>query len=123
MNTLLWISLGAIAGANLRHFAILQVNRWLAGFPYGTLLVNVTGSLLLGFFLFWAQERNLMDERWRLLVAVGFCGGYTTFSTFAFETFALIEQGNWLLAAANVLISNLVCIGAVMLGAYAARSL
>ena len=61
-------------------------------FPYGTLLINVTGSLVLGFFLVLAGERMLLDPRWRLLVAIGFCGSYTTFSSYAFETFAYMSK-------------------------------
>ena len=81
-----------------------------ATFPYGTLLINFTGSFVLGFFLIWIGERVLVDPRWRLLIAIGFCGSYTTFSSYAFETFALGEQGQWLLAGANILFSNLFCL-------------
>ncbi len=93
------------------------------GFPFGTLLINFTGSLALGFFLTWAGERALADPRWRLLIAVGFCGGYTTFSSYAYESFALAEQGQWLPFALNVVGSNLLCLIAVLLGAMLARSL
>jgi CrcB protein len=61
-------------------------------FPHGTLIINVTGSFILGFFLIWTTDRVLVDPRWRLVVAVGFCWGYTTYSSYAFETFALFEQ-------------------------------
>jgi CrcB protein len=63
----------------------------------------------------------LVDPRWRLLVAVGFCGSYTTFSSYAFETFALMEQGQWLLMALNIVISNALCFLAVLAGAAVAR--
>jgi CrcB protein len=118
----LWIDLGAVAGASARYFLsgfIARVHT--SGFPCGTLLINITGSLLLGFFLIWSSERVLIDPRWRLLVAVGFCGSYTTFSSYAFETFALGEQGQWLLMGLNVLASNLVCLVSVMAGAAMAR--
>ncbi len=84
---------------------------FLPRFPYGTLLINFTGSFMLGFFLIWIGERVLADPRWRLLIAVGFCGSYTTFSSYAFETFALGEQGQWLLAGLNVVASNVFCLG------------
>ena len=123
MQTILWISLGAAAGANLRYFIAQFVARLTrSSFPYGTLLINVTGSFVLGFFLVWTSERVLADPRWRLLVAVGFCGGYTTFSSFAYESFALFEQGRWLSSLWNVAGTNLLCLAAVVLGAALARA-
>ena len=96
----------------LRPLPAQQLRReaGLHAFPYGTLLINVTGSLLLGFFLILATERLFIADHWRLLVAVGFCGSYTTFSSYAFESFALMEQGQWLQAAMNVVGSNLLCL-------------
>ncbi len=119
-----WISVGAVLGANLRYFLSKIVTRLSdAAFPFGTLIINVTGSLLLGFFLIWTTERVLVDPRWRWLVAIGFCGSYTTFSSYAFETMAYFEQGNWTLFAGNILSNNLLCLGAVLAGAAAARAI
>jgi CrcB protein len=120
----LWIALGAVVGASARYFLsgfVAKVHP--SSFPYGTLLINITGSMVLGFFLIWSGERVLIDPRWRLLIAIGFCGSYTTFSSYAFETFALGEQGQWLLMGLNVLASNLLCLVAVMAGAAMARGL
>jgi CrcB protein len=117
-----WIALGAIAGASARYFLSSYITRSIAAsFPYGTLLINVSGSLLLGFFLIFSGERVLVDPRWRLLVAIGFCGSYTTFSSYAFETFASMEQGQWLVMAANVVANNALCLAAVLAGAAIAR--
>jgi CrcB protein len=91
-------------------------------FPFGTLLINVSGSLLLGFFLALTSERLLLDPRWRLLVAVGFCGSYTTFSGYAYETIAYVEQGQWLLMSGNVVANNVLCLAAVLAGAAIARA-
>lgn len=118
----LWIALGAVAGASARYFLSGYIAKVLSStFPYGTLLINISGSLILGFFLVLTSERVLVDVRWRWLVAIGFCGSYTTFSSYAFETFALFEQGQWLLVAWNVLASNLLCLASVLAGAALAR--
>ena len=118
------ISVGAIVGANLRYWMSRSAVRWLGPvFPYGTLSINVLGSFVLGFFLVWTSERVLVDPRWRLLIAVGFCGGYTTFSSYAYETMAFFEQGQWTLMAANFLANNLLACGAVVAGMVLARVL
>ena len=118
----LWIALGAVVGASARYFLSGYIAKSFASsFPCGTLFINITGSLLLGFFLVLTGERLLVDARWRLLVAIGFCGSYTTFSSYAFETFALFEQGQWVLVAWNVMASNLLCFASVLVGAALAR--
>lgn len=120
----LWICLGAVVGASARYFISGQVARAVASvFPYGTLIINITGSFILGFFLVLTGERLLVDARWRWLVAIGFCGSYTTFSSYAFETFALFEQGQWWLVAANLVGSNLLCLVSVVAGAALARAM
>jgi fluoride exporter len=124
VQTVLLISIGAIIGANLRFFVAQYVARLIPStFPLGTLVINITASFILGFFLIWTSERVLADPRWRLFIAVGFCATYSTYSSFAFETFALFEKGQMALAALNILGTNVVCLIAVMLGAMLARSL
>lgn len=123
MQAVFWISLGAIAGANARYFLSRWASRVLnPAFPYGTLIINITGSLLLGFFLTWTSERVLADPRWRFLIAIGFCGAYTTFSSYAFETMYYFEQGHWLLFAANILANNILCLVAALAGIAIARA-
>jgi CrcB protein len=118
------ISLGAIVGANLRYWMSRYAARLLGPiFPYGTLSINVLGSFVLGFFLVWTTERVMVDPRWRLLIAVGFCGGYTTFSSYAYETMAFFEQGQWTLMAANFFANNLLSCLAVLGGMALARVL
>jgi fluoride exporter len=120
----LWIALGAVVGASARYVVSNQIARHFSTiFPFGTLLINVSGSLVLGFFLVYSTERVLLDPRWRALVAIGFCGSYTTFSSYAFESFALMEQGQWLLTGANLVASNALCLAAVLTGAALARGL
>jgi CrcB protein len=118
------ISLGAIVGANLRYLISRDTARWLGPvFPYGTMFINIAGSFIVGFFMIWTTERMLVDPRWRLLVVVGFCGGFTTFSSYAFETMAYFEQGQWQLMATNVLGNNLLCLLAALAGMGLARVL
>jgi len=118
------ISIAAIIGANLRYlFSRLAVNALGPIFPYGTLFINIVGSFIVGFFVIWTTERALVDPRWRLLVVVGFCGSFTTFSSYAFETMAYFEQGQWGLMLANILTNNLLCLDGVLGGMALARAL
>ena len=124
MLDFLVISLGAIVGANARYWMSRSALRLLGPvFPYGTLAINVLGSFVLGFFLAWITQRGIVDPRWRLLVAVGFCGGFTTFSSYAVESMALMEQGQWLLVATNIVSNNLLSLAAVVAGMALARLL
>ena len=123
MQNIVWISLGAALGANLRHFVAQQVARLTAEFPFGTVIVNVTGSFLLGMIIVWTTDRLNVDPRGRLFAVVGFCGGYTTFSTFAVDTFVLWEQRRWMAAASNIVLSNALSLAGVVLGGALARYL
>jgi fluoride exporter len=116
--------MGAILGANARYFLGQYAARLAASsLPYGTLLINLTGSFVLGFFLVWTTDRVVADPRWRWFLAIGFCGSYTTFSSYAYETFALLEQGQWQVSALNILASNVLCLAGVAAGAALARAL
>ena len=124
MEKFLYISAGAILGANLRYWIGDWAARKLgAGFPYGTLLINFTGSLLLGFFITIAAERLLVDPRLRLLVTVGFLGSYTTFSTFTYESLNLLLKGQVLAGLLNLLGSILLGVAAVGIGIFLAKSI
>lgn len=118
------ISTGAILGANARYW----IGDWAAKnigtkFPYGTLIINFTGSLLIGFFLTLATERLVIDPRWRLMIAVGFLGAYTTFSTYAYESYNLFQNGQWLLGLTNLVGSTILAFIAVGAGAYLGKIL
>ena len=124
MKDFLAISLAAVVGANLRYLLSRFAARELgAVFPYGTLGINILGSFIVGFFVIWTTERALVDPRWRLLVVVGFCGSFTTFSSYAFETMAYFEQGQWALMLANIFSNNLLCLGGALAGMALARGL
>lgn len=124
LNDMFWISLGAIIGANLRYFVNrISVKYLSADLPFGTFIVNLTGSFILGFFLAWTLERVEVDPRWRSFVAVGFCGAYTTFSSFSYETYALVEQSDYALAALNFICNNLFSLIAVIAGIVLARAI
>jgi CrcB protein len=119
-----WVSLGGIVGACARYF-LSRFSAKLLGtsFPWGTLFINISGSFILGLFLVYTTERVFVDPRWRLLVAIGFCGAYTTFSSYAYESVVYFQQGNWMLFAGNVLANNLLCLAAVLAAAALARAL
>jgi len=118
------ISVAAIVGANLRYLLSRLAAKELGPiFPYGTLFINIVGSFIVGFFVIWTTERVLLDPRWRLLVVIGFCGSFTTFSSYAFETVAYFEQGQWGLMLANILSNNLLCLGGALAGMALARTL
>jgi CrcB protein len=124
VKDLLAISIAAIAGANFRYFlSRLAAREFGPVFPVGTLIINILGSFIVGFFIIWTSERVLLDPRWRLLVVVGFCGSFTTFSSYAFETMSYFEQGQWGLMFTNVLSNNLLCLGGALAGMALARVL
>lgn len=108
MDKVLWISIGAVLGANLRYWVgDWAAQRFGSGFPYGTLLINLSGSFLLGLIVSMSMENFIIDPRLRLLLTIGFLGSYTTFSTYAYESIALISQGQWGLGLFNLLGSSL----------------
>ena len=116
------IAAGGAGGAMLRYW-MSGVVQGLGGasFPWGTLAVNVLGSLILGIFMQLSTERFLFSQGTRLLLTTGFCGSLTTFSTFSYETWMLVESHQWPAAAGNVILNVLVCLAAVYLGLVLAR--
>lgn len=124
MYNFLLISLGAVLGANARYLITrLTLQKMGPNFPYGTLAINVLGSLVIGFFMAGPWKHSPSMKAASLFVAVGFCGGFTTFSSYAFDSIALFERGQWLLAGANILSNNVLSLAAVLLGVAVARML
>ncbi|HET6577904.1 MAG TPA: fluoride efflux transporter CrcB [Gemmatimonadales bacterium] len=122
---MLWyIAVGSAIGGVGRYLLGGLVQRLAAGtFPAGTLFVNVTGSFLLGLILRYAIETPAVTPELRALLTVGLCGGYTTFSTFSYETVALVEDGDWTRAALYITLSLALSLAATFLGFAAAREI
>ena len=124
MRDFLAISVAAVLGANLRFvLSRVAIKEFGPVFPYGTLIINVLGSFIVGLFVTWTTERVLVDPRWRLLVVVGFCGSFTTFSSYAYESMSFFEQGQWGLMLANIFSNNLLCLVGVLGGVALARAM
>ncbi len=124
MDKVFIVGLGGFVGANVRYW----LGAWIDAqfglrFPLGTFIINLTGSLLLGFVATLAVERALVDPRWRLAIAIGFVGAYTTFSTFTYESVKLLEAGAYGLAALNVFGSAALGLIGAGLGIALARAL
>jgi fluoride exporter len=122
--TYLVIGTGGFLGANARYL----LGGWIAercgtSFPYGTLVINASGSFILGFFLVFISERALVHPNWRLFFAIGFLGAYTTSSTFSFESLALIQERSYLLALASMVGSVILGLTAALDGMIVARTL
>jgi CrcB protein len=116
------VGVGALLGANLRFVVgTWAADNWGVDFPYGTFIVNVSGAFAVGLVLAFIGERIGLSPVWRLFFVTGFLGGYTTFSSYAWEALALAEDGAWLRAGAYVLGSNVLGFVGVWLGATLAR--
>lgn len=124
MEKFLIISLGAILGANARYWLSgWAAEKFGAAFPYGTLLINLTGSFVLGLFVTLITDRFLVDPNWRLLVAIGFLGSYTTFSTYTYESMNLLLNGQPWLGLLNLFGSSMLGALAAMAGILLARAI
>jgi CrcB protein len=118
------VAVGGLIGAVARYWLAGVVQRLSgASFPAGTLAVNLLGSFVLGTVMVLSLERGLIDADVRTLLAVGVCGGFTTMSTFSYETLALLRDGETALAMGNVGVTVVGCVGAVWLGDLMARIL
>lgn len=124
MNQLLAIAAGGATGAVLRFWVSSGVYAILGrGFPYGTLTVNVIGSLAMGFLYVVMIDRLAAGAEWRAFVLIGLLGAFTTFSTFSIETLTLMQDALYVRALLNMVISVVACVGAAMLGVILARQI
>ncbi len=123
MGIVLSVAIGGAAGSVLRHFVNLWTARWIGGgLPWGTLIVNVVGSFVLGVLVAALAARADLSPHWRALIGVGFCGGLTTFSAFSMDAVQLALRGAWAIAAGYVAVSVALSLGAFALGLAAARA-
>jgi CrcB protein len=122
----LWIAIGSALGGSARYWLSgFVATRFGETFPWGTIIVNITGSFVIGFFatLTGPDGRLLVPPTTRQFVMVGLCGGYTTFSSFSLQTLTLAQDGQWLEAGGNIVLSVVLCLVAVWLGHIAAATL
>lgn len=115
----LMVGLGGFTGAIFRYLAGMLPGYYYFEFPVGTMLINLIGAFCIG-FIAGAMPFDVLSTRQQLLLKTGFCGGFTTFSTFSLETLNLIEQGHWFLASSYILLSVMFCVTGVLIGKWLA---
>jgi CrcB protein len=124
MEVILLIALCGALGCVARYLLSGWVYDWFGtAFPWGTLAVNVIGAFFIGLIMEFALRSTLISQNLRIGLTIGFLGGLTTFSTFSYETFRLLEDGEFVVAFGNVLVSVLLCLAFTWLGIYSARHL
>ena len=117
--TYLLVAIGSAMGGTLRYWLSGLIANWIGqSFPWGTLVINITGSFAIGLFgtLTAPDGRVLVPGEWRQFFMVGICGGYTTFSSFSLQTLTLAQDGEWLWAGMNIVLSVALCLLGVWLG-------
>ena len=126
LTNYIWVALGGALGTTGRFWLSgLIANKFGQTFPWGTLVINVTGSFAIGFFarLTDPEGRYLVSPAFRSFFMIGICGGYTTFSSFSLQTLALARDGEWFKAGANSVLSLVLCLLGVWLGHLLAATL
>ncbi|RSK40740.1 fluoride efflux transporter CrcB [Mangrovimonas spongiae] len=121
LKSLVFVFLGGGIGSVLRFLLGKYLNSSQTGIPYGTFLANILGSLLIGIILGLAAKNNTLSQNQTLLLATGFCGGFTTFSTFAYENHVFLKSGDFTSFALYTIASFIVGFLAVFLGIYLAK--
>lgn len=124
MTNLLLVALGGAIGASFRHLASIAALRIMgSGFPWGTLFVNVFGSLIMGLFIAWLTKKSGVSNELRLFVATGILGGFTTFSAFSLDVANMFERGDMMSTAGYVLASVVLSVAAVFMGLWFGRAM
>jgi len=116
------VSFGAALGGALRYWVSNITYKYLpAYFPYGTLLVNIVGSFILGLIMFNLDQRELINSQLKIFLTIGFCGGFTTFSTFSYETINLFKDSQIFLGFVNILASVLLSLLGILLAYFISK--
>ena len=121
--TYIWVAIGGALGSVARFwFGLVAARLWGETFPWGTIIINIVGSFIIGFYgaLTLAGGAFPASANMRIFVMVGICGGFTTFSAFSLQTLTLMRDGNWFGVSANIVLSVVLCIIAVTIGWVAA---
>jgi CrcB protein len=122
MLRIIAVAIGGSIGSTARYLvSVWAAERFGADFPYGTLIVNVVGCFIIGIFMTLTTERFIVNPYWRLLITVGFVGGLTTFSSFSYETFRVLEDSNMIMALYNIGLNLLLGFAATWIGIGVAR--
>ena len=117
MREALIAGLGGFIGSALRYWTSVLAYRFFGQeFPFGTLIVNISGCFLIGLLMTIFEERFIVNPNLRIFLTVGILGGFTTFSTFSYETIALLREGSYLISFENIIFSLVGCLSATILG-------
>jgi CrcB protein len=123
-RNILLVGLGGLIGSIARYLvAVLFAGQFISSFPFATFAVNIVGCFLIGILFALSDRGHLLSPEWRIFLTTGFCGGFTTFSTFSYESMKLIQDGEFLYLGFNTVGSVIVGLGATYLGILLVRSI
>ena len=123
-RNILWVGLGGLIGSVARYLvAVLFAGQFTSSFPLATFTVNIVGCFVIGILFALSDRGNIISPEWRMFLATGFCGGFTTFSAFSYESVKLIQDGDFLYLGLYIALSVIVGLAATCLGIVLVRSI